>query len=80
MRWVKYGVMIFQMSRNAYKHVLLALGVNRIALDNDEINWSYIHVSYVGLVTPSLARLKSSECCQHAMNVYYLLFDLLLRY
>ena len=69
MSWGKYGMMIFLMSRNANKHVLLALGVNRIALDNDEIDRSYIlHVSYVGLVTPSLMRLKSSECCQHDMN------------
>ena len=42
MSWGKYGVMIFLMSRNANKHVLLALGVNRMALDNDEIDWSYM--------------------------------------
>ena len=41
MRWHKYGEMVFLMSRNANKHVLLALGVNHT--DEGEIYWGSIY-------------------------------------
>ena len=41
MRLYKYGEMVFLMSRNANKHVVLALGVNHT--DEGEIYWGFIY-------------------------------------
>ena len=46
--------------------------VDRSARDDVDIDWGSFHVLHVGLVSQSLVRLKSSECCTACHESYSL--------